>query len=261
VRSDAALAREVSGPRVAVVVFPGTNSEEETVDACRDAGMDARLFWWSEDPETLRDFGAYVFSGGFAHEDRVRAGAIAARTRIVDVVSDEARKGKLVLGLCNGAQVLAESGMIGEVAIARNLPAGHFQCRFVDVIASDEPDRCAFTRGLDPQTELLMVAAHAEGRFTGEPAYFDGLEERGRIVFRYRGRAHNGSMHAAAGICNDDGNVLALMPHPERAAWAFNVAFGDPAMRAGDPNRTAGAHVIFRCMARSLREKAAARTR
>ena len=102
---------ESAKPRVAVIVFPGTNSEAETVDACRDAGMDARLFWWSEDPESLRSFDGYVLAGGFAHEDRVRAGAIAAKSPIVAVIKEEADKGKLVLGLCNGAQVLAEAGM------------------------------------------------------------------------------------------------------------------------------------------------------
>lgn len=219
--------------------------------------MDARLFWWSEDPAALRRFDAYIFSGGFAHEDRVRAGAIAAKSPLVAVVREESQHGKLVLGLCNGAQVLAEAGMIGDVAIARNLPAGHYQCRFVDVVADAEPDRCAFTRGLEPGTSLRMVAAHAEGRFTGEQGYFDGLEERGRIVLRYAGKAHNGAMHRAAGICNDEGNVLALMPHPERAAWAFNVAFEDPLLRAGDPNTPVGAHAVFACMARSLRERIA----
>ena len=240
-------------PRVAVVVFPGTNSEDETVDACRDAGMDARLFWWSEDPRALRRFDGFVFSGGFAHEDRVRAGAIAAKSPLVDAVRTQAERGKLVLGLCNGAQILAESGMLGDVAIGRNLPARHYQCRFVDVIVGDEPGRCAFTRFLEPGTCLRMVAAHAEGRFTGESGYFEGLDERGRIVLRYNGRPHNGAMHRAAGICNDAGNVLALMPHPERAAWARNLAFEDPVLRSGDPNRPVGAHAIFESMARSLR--------
>ncbi len=240
-------------PKVAVIVFPGTNSEDETVDACADAGMDARLFWWSEDPARLRAFDAYVLSGGFAHEDRVRAGAIAAKSPLVDVIRREAARGKLVLGLCNGAQVLAEAGMLGDVALGRNLPARHFQCRFVDVVAGDEPGRCAFTRFLEPRASLRMVAAHAEGRFTGDSAYFDGLEERGRIVLRYAGRAYNGAMHGAAGICNDDGNVLALMPHPERAAWARNVAFEDPRYRTGDPNRPASAFAIFDSMSRSLR--------
>jgi phosphoribosylformylglycinamidine synthase I len=242
-------------PAVAVIAFPGSNSEDEAVDACRDAGMNARHFWWSQDAEELRSFDAFVLPGGFAHEDRVRAGAIAAKSALVAVVREEAQRGKLVLGLCNGAQILAEAGMLGNIAIARNLPARRFQCRFVDVVVDSEPDRCEFTRGLEPGASLRMVAAHGEGRFTGDATYFDELEERGRIVLRYTGRAHNGAMHRAAGICNDDGNVLALMPHPERMSWAFNVAFDDVVLRAGDPNRTTGAHAIFTCMANALRDR------
>lgn len=239
-------------PRVAVIVFPGTNSEDETVDACRAAGMDARLFWWSEDPQSLLSFDAYVLAGGFAHEDRVRAGAIAAKSPIVQIIRREAERGKLVLGLCNGAQVLAESGMLGKVAIARNLPSRHFQCRFVDVVTDAHPEVCVFTRDLAPGETLRMAMAHGEGRFCGEEAVFENLEERGRIVVRYAGEAPNGAMHRAAGICNDAGNVLALMPHPERAAWNYNVAFADPSLRGQDPNQTIGAHAIFRGMARAL---------
>jgi phosphoribosylformylglycinamidine synthase subunit PurQ / glutaminase len=242
--------------KIAIVVFPGTNSETETLDACADAGMDARLHWWSEDPKQLRHYDGFVLPGGFAHEDRVRAGAIAARSAVVEAIAEEARRGKLVLGLCNGAQIVVEAGMLGPIAIGRNLPGRHFVCRLVDVLTNSEPDRCAFTRGLAPGMAMRMVVAHGEGRFTGEPAYFDDLEERGRIVLRYAGRPPNGAMHGAAGICNDDGNVLALMPHPERAAWQFNVAFDDPELRGGDPNRLAGAHAIFTCMAASLRERA-----
>src|SRR5271165_2040293 len=246
-------------PKVAVIVFPGTNSEVETVDACRDAGVDARLFWWSEDPETLRAFDAYVIAGGFAHEDRVRAGAIAAKSPTVAVIKEEAGKGKLVLGLCNGAQVLAEAGMLGEVALAKNLPAHHFQGLMVDVVVDREPQRCAFTDGLAPGTAMRMALAHGEGRFTGAPEVFDDLEERGRIILRYAGGSPNGARHDAAGICNDAGNVLALMPHPERAAWSLNVAYGVPALRRGDPNATAGAHAIFACMAAALRARTGGR--
>jgi phosphoribosylformylglycinamidine synthase I len=240
-------------PRVAVLVFPGTNSEEETVDACRDAGMDARLVHWSDPASSLRQFEGYVLPGGFAHEDRVRAGAIAAKNPLVTAVIEEARRGKLVLGLCNGAQVLAESGVLGEIAIARNLPAGHFQSRTVDVVVCAAPERCAFTRGLQPGTIIKMAAAHGEGRFCGDPSVFKRLEAHGQIVFTYGGGAFNNSMNGAAGMCNEAGNVLALMPHPERLAWAFNVAYMSPDGRGGDPNRTAGAHVIFQCMAKSLR--------
>ena len=243
----------MDAPRVAVVVFPGTNSEHETVDACRDAGMDAQLFHWSDQPSLLRGFDAFVLPGGFAHEDRVRAGAIAAKSAIASAVVEEAQRGKLVLGLCNGAQMVAECGLLGDVAIARNLPAHHFQSVTVDVVVGDQPDVCAFTRGLAPGHSMKMAAAHGEGRFCGTSETFSRLEARGQIVLKYAGEAHNGSMHRAAGVCNESGNVLALMPHPERLAWAMNVAYLNPAERGGDPNRPARAHVIFQCMAASLR--------
>ena len=193
---------KISEPKVAVIVFPGTNPEAETVAACRDAGMDAELFWWSEDSEKLRSFDAYVIAGGFAHEDRVRAGAIAAKSPIVAVIKEEAEKGKLVLGLCNGAQVLAEAGMLGPVALAHNLPSHHFQGLLVDVEVDREPERCAFTAGLAPGMSLRMALAHGEGRFTGESAVFDDLEEHGRIILRFSDESPNGAMRRAAGICN-----------------------------------------------------------
>ncbi len=242
-------------PRVAVLVFPGTNSEEETVDACRDAGMDARAILWSEPPHDLRDYHGYVIPGGFAYEDRVRAGAIAAKSPSVAVVREQAERGKLVLGLCNGAQVLAEVGLLGPVAIARNLPSGHFQCRIVDVELAAPGQRCAFTAGMVPGTTMKMAMAHGEGRFTAEPAYFDKLERDHRIIFRFAGAAPNGAMHNAAGICNEAGNVLAVMPHPERVAWNFNLAFEELALRDRDPLSPSPSLAIFQSMARSLSQQ------
>jgi len=243
-------------PTVAVIVFPGTNSEVETVDACRDAGMDARLFWWWEDLGALRAFDAYVIAGGFAHEDRVRAGAVAAKDPIVRVIKEEADKGKLVLGLCNGAQVLTEAGMLGPIALAHNQPGRHFTGRLVEVVTDREPGRCAFTASLAPGTSMTMPVAHGEGRFTGDARAFEDLEEHGRIVLRYAGEAPNGAMDGAAGICNEAGNVLALMPHPERASWAFNLAFAGGKPGGGsDPNQTVGAHAIFKSMAEALARK------
>lgn len=240
-------------PRVAVLVFPGTNSEEETVDACADAGMDARVVLWSELPGNLRDYQGYVLPGGFAFEDRVRAGAIAAKSPSVAIVAEEAARGKLVLGLCNGAQILAEAGLLGPIAIARNLPSGHFQCRILDVELAASPQRCALTATLPEGIRMKMAVAHGEGRFTGEPEHFDALERDERITFRYVGPAPNGAMRGAAAICNDAGNVLAVMPHPERVAWNFNLAFDDPALRGLDPMKTSTSDLIFQSMARALK--------
>jgi phosphoribosylformylglycinamidine synthase I len=239
-------------PRVAIVVFPGTNSEAETLDACVAAGLDARNVLWSEPPSDLRSYDAFILPGGFAYEDRVRAGAVAAKSASVAIVAAEADNGKLVLGLCNGAQVLAECGLIGPIAIARNLPAGRFQNQFVDVELSADPQRCAFTAGLPKGARLRMTLSHAEGRFCGPAQIFDELEQAGRITFRYAGGAPNGAMRDAAAICNARGNVLACMPHPERAAWVFNVAFADPQQRGKDPLQPTGAHALFASMAKSL---------
>lgn len=239
-------------PRVAVVVFPGTNSEEETVDACVDAGLDARAVLWSEPPSNLRAYQAYVLPGGFAYEDRVRAGAIAAKSPSVAVIVEEAARGKLVLGLCNGAQVLAEAGLLGPIAIARNLPSGHFQCQILDVELAVSPHRCVLTAALPKGIKMKMAMAHGEGRFTGEPQLFDSLERDERITFRYVDLAPNGAMHRAAGICNDAGNVLAIMPHPERVAWNFNLAFAEPALRELDPMQTSTSDLIFQSLAHAL---------
>ncbi len=243
----------MKSPRVAVLVFPGTNSEEETVDACVDAGMDVRVVLWSELPGNLRDYQAYVLPGGFAFEDRVRAGAIAAKSPSVAVVAEEAARGKLVLGLCNGAQVLAEAGLLGPIAIARNLPSGRFQCRILDVELAAPPQRCALTATLPKGIRMKMAMAHGEGRFTGEPELFNELEREERITFRYVGSAPNSAMHGAAGICNDAGNVLAVMPHPERVAWNFNLAFEEPELRGLDPMQTSTSDLIFQSMARALK--------
>ena len=240
-------------PRVAVLVFPGTNSEEETVDACRDAGMDARAVLWSEPPNDLRSYQGYLIPGGFAYEDRVRAGAIAAKSPAVAVVKEEAALGKLVLGLCNGAQVIAEVGLLGDIAIARNLPSGRFQCQILDVELAAPPNRCSITASMTPNAKLKMAMAHGEGRFTGDPGLFDELEKAGRITFRFSGKAPNGAMHDAAGICNEAGNVLAVMPHPERVGWNFNLAFEDQSLRERDPMQPSASSQIFRSLAQALR--------
>jgi phosphoribosylformylglycinamidine synthase subunit PurQ / glutaminase len=242
----------MSKPRVAVLVFPGTNSEEETIDACLAAGLDARAILWSEPPASLSSYDGYVLPGGFSYEDRVRAGAIAAKSPAVAVVAEQAARGKLVLGLCNGAQVLAEAGVLGPVAIARNLPSGHFQCRIVDVELAADPQRCALTAALARGISMKMAMAHGEGRFTGEPQLFDELERDARITFKYAGGTPNGAMHRAAGMCNEQGNVLALMPHPERLAWNFNLAFEEKKLRGQDPMAPSTSDLIFQSMAHAL---------
>jgi phosphoribosylformylglycinamidine synthase subunit PurQ / glutaminase len=223
--------------RIAVPVFPGTNSEDETVRLLRDCGGDAELVHWSQ-PQRLAEYDAYVLSGGFAYEDRIRAGAIAAHDRILDFVIDGASAGKLVFGICNGAQILLEAGLVPgtnaarrpTAAFAKNAPEPHFVCRHVYMKLAIEPSRCAITAALVAGTLVPAWAAHAEGRLAATPEHLDEIVTGDHLAFVYANAdgtvndaaVPNGSALRCAGLVNRSGNVLAIMPHPERDGWNFN---------------------------------------
>jgi phosphoribosylformylglycinamidine synthase len=223
--------------RVGVLIFPGTNSEEETLRACRAVGLDAELVPWNAALDDVREFAAYVLPGGFAYEDRVRAGAIAAHDRLMGVVREGARAGKPVLGICNGAQILLESGLVPELdgatlvqaGFTRNAPLGKYRSTHVHVKLAIAPGRCALTATLPAGTILPAWASHGEGRLAARPDVLARLGDEGHVAFVYcdaAGRATpesvpNGSALGAAALVNARGNVLALMPHPERDAWTF----------------------------------------
>lgn len=229
-------------PRVAVLQPPGVNCERETVAALEGVGLAAEVFRWTASPAALTDYDAYVLPGGFSWQDRVRAGALAAKAPMMDALADAAARGRPVLGICNGAQVLVEAGLVpgGDgvaLALARNqMPdrAGYY-ARWVHLRL--EPSPCVFTRHLDRDTPLPLPMAHGEGRFvSATDGLLDALLERGQVPLRYAARDGspaatfpdnpNGSTLAAAGVCNAAGNVLALMPHPERAFHVGQLARG-----------------------------------
>jgi phosphoribosylformylglycinamidine synthase I len=223
--------------RIAVPVFPGTNSEDETLRLLRDCGGDAELVHWSRS-ETLGEYDAYVLSGGFAYEDRIRAGAIAAHDRLMDFVIEGAAAGKLVFGICNGAQILLEAGLVPgtrrarkpTAAFAKNAPHPHFLCRHVFLKLAVAPSRSPITAALPPDALVPAWAAHAEGRLAATPAHLDEIVTGNHLAFVYAhadGRVDeaaipNGSALGCAGLINAAGNVLAIMPHPERDGWNFN---------------------------------------
>jgi phosphoribosylformylglycinamidine synthase len=227
----------MSKARVGVLIFPGTNSEEETLRACCAAGLDAELVHWNAELEAVRAFDAYVLPGGFAYEDRVRAGAIAAHDRLMSAVREGAERGKLVLGICNGAQILLESGLApqldgvarAQAGFTRNAPLGKYRSTHVYVKLAIEPERCAITAALPPGAVIPGWASHGEGRLAAHPDVLARMKREGRIAFVYcdaRGEpatdaVPNGSALGAAAIVNGRGNVLAIMPHPERDAWTF----------------------------------------
>jgi phosphoribosylformylglycinamidine synthase I len=230
-------------PRIAVIQFPGVNCEYETRAALAKAGLDAVVVRWNQPVAALETFEGFVLPGGFSYQDRVRAGAIAAADEIVEVLMKQAARGRPVVGICNGAQVLVEAGLVPgfeggaiDLALAPNRGMGRdgYYANWVFIKATDDPGRCAVTSCLEPGEVLPIPIAHAEGRFTSSvEGLFSRLDDAGQIVFKYC-RADgspaegfpddpNGSERLAAGVANPAGNVVAMMPHPERGAWLRQV--------------------------------------
>lgn len=223
-------------PKIAVILFPGINCENETKNAAESAGMKADIVRWN-DAKCLPDYDGYIIPGGWSYEDRIRAGIISARDPIMNIIKEEAKKGKPVLGICNGAQVLVESGIVPglknevQMALAPNINPfiSGFYCTWVSVKVSQNKN-CAFTKLYAKDEIIPMPIAHAEGRFTTiEKGLIEKLIENNQIIFRYCDKDGkigdkfpvnpNGSMSNIAGICNREGNVMAMMPHPERASF------------------------------------------
>jgi phosphoribosylformylglycinamidine synthase len=212
--------------RIGVVVFPGSNCDRDTVHALDLAGAEPVVLWHEQ--ASLEGVAAVVLPGGFAYGDYVRAGVIARFSPVMRAVADFAGSGGLVLGICNGFQVLAEAGLVPG-ALLRNASL-RFAGREV-AIATERLDT-PFTHLLDARRALRMPVAHGEGRFYADDATLDGLERDGRVIFRYVDPAGtpagpddpgnpNGSLRAIAGVMNAAGNVAGLMPHPERASEAI----------------------------------------
>lgn len=191
--------------RVAVVVFPGSNCEQDVVEALRNEGADAEEVWHAD--RDLAGAGAVVLPGGFAHGDYLRTGAMARFSPVMDEVGRLASAGAPVLGICNGFQILAEAGLVPG-ALMRN--AGlRFLCRWTEVRVEDTST--PFTAALNPGDVLRIPINHYEGNYV--PPEGPGP----RVVFRYRENP-NGAWEAVAGVANEGGNVVGMMPHPERAS-------------------------------------------
>jgi len=228
-------------PRIAVLRFPGVNCEDETRRAVLAAGADCELFRWNELPEMLGRFDGYVLPGGFSYQDRVRAGAIAAKDHIVGRICEEVAAGKPVLGICNGAQVLLEAGLVPgvesgrvQMGLATNVMPGRDGYHTYWTHLSVRVGGTSATGALERGDVVPIPVAHAEGRFvTAEEGLIEHLFESGQIVMTYSGpggepaagfpRNPNGSTRDIAAVSNPEGNVVAMMPHPERSAWLFQV--------------------------------------
>ncbi|HEX2036648.1 MAG TPA: phosphoribosylformylglycinamidine synthase subunit PurQ [Chloroflexota bacterium] len=207
-----------------VVVFPGSNCEADTYHVIREVLEQPVEYVWHDTAgrEALAGFDCVVLPGGFAYGDYLRVGAIAAISPLMDAVAAHAEKGGLVLGICNGFQVLLETGLLPG-AILRN--AGlQFRAQWVHLRVED--DRTPFTHRYRRGQVLKLPIAHGDGNYFADPDTLADLERHGQVVFRYCNAAGelsaesnpNGSLGHIAGICNRRRNVLGLMPHPERCS-------------------------------------------
>ena len=200
--------------KVAVVAFPGSNCDRDAIHAVGLAGAQAELLWHEE--TDLHGADAVILPGGFAHGDYLRAGAIARFSPVMGAVRDHAARGGLVLGICNGFQVLTEAGLLPG-ALLRN-DTLRFEHRWVRLAVErrDTP----FTHAVPEGRNLRLPIAHGEGCYYRPPADLDALEARGQVLFRYAPPEGNpnGSARDIAGVTDGIGRVCGLMPHPERAA-------------------------------------------
>ncbi len=198
-----------------VVVFPGSNCDRDVAYVTRDILSQPTRMVWHQDTD-ISDIDVVILPGGFSYGDYLRCGAIARFSPVMSSVIAHAQKGKFVLGICNGFQVLTESGLLpGALIKNRDL---HFICDRVPLLV--ERNDLPWTQGYQNGEQIILPVAHGEGQFYASEKTLAELEQNNQVVFRY-GENLNGSLRDIAGICNRDGNVLGMMPHPERATEAM----------------------------------------
>jgi phosphoribosylformylglycinamidine synthase subunit PurQ / glutaminase len=229
--------------RFGVAVFPGTWSDRDCGQVVTDVLGEELVYLWHKDAD-LRGVDCVILPGGFSYGDYLRAGAIARFSPVMEAVQEFAARGGLVWGICNGFQILCEAGLLPG-ALVRNA-AMEFRCEWTSLVC--EHDDTPFTRELAAGQVVRVPISHGEGNYVADPATLSKLEQGGRVVFRYcdaRGAVTpeanpNGSAHNIAGIVNGRGNVLGMMPHPERCA--------EPALGGAD------GRLLFASVARTARE-------
>jgi phosphoribosylformylglycinamidine synthase subunit PurQ / glutaminase len=196
-----------------VVVFPGSNCDRDVAYVTRDILQQPTRMVWHQDTD-ISDLDVVIIPGGFSYGDYLRCGAIARFSTVMQQVIGHANQGKPVLGICNGFQVLTEAGLLPGV-LTRNRDL-HFICDRVSLKV--ENNTLTWTQGYGKGEIITLPIAHGEGRYQADADTLKALEDNGQVVFRYERDNPNGSLNNIAGICNSAGNVVGLMPHPERAS-------------------------------------------
>ena len=203
--------------KIGVVQFPGSNCERETKLALERVGFEPVDCFWHANASFVAELDGFVIVGGFSYEDRVRSGFIASKDPFIRLLSIEAAKNKPILGICNGAQIIVESGLLGGlIALTQNqrikngkrLGTGFYN-DWIEIKSNHPPT----------DLPIRVPIAHAEGRFLLDDAFYQELKKTGALLYTYCGENPNGSQYDLAAVCNTAGNIMAMMPHPERTPF------------------------------------------
>jgi len=198
--------------KVGVIVFPGSNCDRDMYHVLSDVYKIDTNFYWHE-KKLSKNLDAIILPGGFSYGDRLRAGVIAANSPVISEVKRIAEKGLPILGVCNGFQILVEAGLLPGVLLKNT--SLNFMCKWTKLIV--ENNNTPFTNKLKLHQQIPISIANGEGRYYADKKTLALLKKNNQIVFRYA-EVINGSSFRIAGICNKEGNVVGMMPHPERAA-------------------------------------------
>jgi phosphoribosylformylglycinamidine synthase subunit PurQ / glutaminase len=226
-------------PTIAIIEFPGSNCETESIHAVTQAGMSVEEFLWNRPPSELAKFDGYFIIGGFSYEDRSRSGVISAKNILVEELIKQTKRGKPIIGVCNGAQILIESGLVPGLQNEQIGGALAVNVRMKDnkVVGTGFYNTWCKHKVISKQNIFMnefedgeifdMPIAHGEGRFVFPPEVLNAMEDNGQILFKYCDQSGtiednfptnpNGTMQNIAAVGNPSGNVIAMMPHPERS--------------------------------------------
>ncbi|TLX85750.1 MAG: phosphoribosylformylglycinamidine synthase subunit PurQ [Thaumarchaeota archaeon] len=204
--------------KVGIVVFPGSNCDRDVYHVLNEVlGISSQYVWHTD--TSIDNYDALILPGGFSYGDRLRAGVIAAQSPILEEIKKKAEKGLPILGICNGFQILVEAGLLPG-ALVKNTSL-QFSCKWlkIEVLNVNTP----FTNLFKLNDQINIPIAHGEGRYVVDKDQLKHLYKNNQIVFKYKDENPNGSTEMIAAICNEDGNVMGLMPHPERATESILI--------------------------------------